>query len=113
MKAAKIDPFLSDAATVMALRLTRLPMMWLMTPAKADSEVRRMFSEKEDAWMAAWAQMAMMPANFWLDAWQGALRGDSDAGLSYASDMAQRRVLKPFRTRVSANKRRLSRRKGG
>lgn len=108
MKTGKIDPFMGDVATVMAMRLSSLPMLWLLDPAKAERETRKMFSEKEDAYVAACRQMTLAPMYFWMDAWQGVLQGERDGGLSHAFRRSQERVSQPYRSRVSANKRRLS-----
>ncbi len=105
------ERFAGDVATVMTLRLASLPFMWMTNPKKAERETKKMFSEKEDAFMAAQQQMMLAPTLFWFDLWQGMLKGDRDGGVARASNLAEKRLFQPYQSRVSANKKRLS--KGG
>lgn len=111
MKNIKPDHFMNDVATVMTMRLSMLPMMWMLNPAKAEKETRQMFSEKEDALQESTKQMMAAPVMFWFDLWQGLLRGDKDGGVGNAQQQAENRISSPYKTRVIANRRRLS--KGG
>lgn len=111
MKDNKTYSYMMDVASVMAMRLTMLPMMWMFNPAKAEKETKKMFSEKEDAFKEAQKQLMTAPMNFWLDAWQGMSSGDKDSGLGRAQREAEKRISRPYVSRVSANRRRLS--KGG
>ena len=109
MKNKKPERFANDVATVMTLRLSMLPMMWMLDPAKAEKETRKMFSEKEDALHESVRQMMLAPAMFWFDVWQGLLKGDSDGGMQRARQMSEKRISSPYTSRVNANRRRLSR----
>ena len=109
MKNKKPERFANDVATVMTLRLSMLPMMWMLDPAKAEKETRKMFSEKEDALQESVRQMMLAPVMFWFDVWQGLLKGDSDGGMRRARQMSEKRLSSPYTSRVSANRRRLSR----
>ena len=100
--------FATDVATVMAMRLTALPFWWMTDPSRASRETKKMFGEKEDAFVAMQQELMMAPARFWLDAWQGMLSGDRDGGLAHAGRTLERRVSAPYRNRVSGNRRRLS-----
>lgn len=111
MNNSKSDKFVNEVATVMAMRLAMLPMMWMLNPAKAEKETRKMFSEKEDAMQESIQQMMVAPMMFWFDAWQGLLNGDKDGGIRRAQQQAENRISSPYLSRVSANRRRLS--KGG
>jgi len=103
------ERYLNDVVAVMAMRLSRLPMMWVLDPGKAQHETRKMFSEKEDAYCALQQQLLFAPMTFWLDLWQGAFEGDRDGGLRRAQSAAERRISHPYTSRVRANKQRLSR----
>lgn len=111
MKNKKAEHFVTDVASVMALRLSMLPVMWMLNPAKAEIETRKMFSEKEDAMQDMVNQMMTAPMMFWADLWQGALNGDLDGGIRRARRLAESRISHPYTSRVSSNLRRLS--KGG
>ena len=99
---------MNDVATVMTMRLSMLPMMWMLDPAKAEKETRKMFSEKEDAMQESIRQMMTAPMMFWFDAWQGIIGGDKDGGIGRAQQQAEKRISSPYKSRVSANRRRLS-----
>ncbi|ASJ75743.1 hypothetical protein [Granulosicoccus antarcticus] len=107
----KSEKFVSDVASVMAMRLAMLPMMWVLDPAKAEKETKKMFSEKEDAMQESIQQMIIAPMMFSFDVWQGLLNGDKDGGIGRAQEQAEKRISSPYLSRVSANRRRLS--KGG
>ena len=108
MKNQKSEHFANDVATVMTLRLSMLPLMWMLDPAKAQKETRKMFSEKEDAMQESVRQLMVAPMMFWFDSWQGLLSGDSDGGMQRARQMSEKRISSPYTSRVSANRRRLS-----
>ena len=108
MKSKESDKFVNDVVTVMAMRLSMLPMMWMLDPAKAEKETRQMFSEKEDAMQESIRQVMAAPMMFWFDAWQGLLSGDKDGGIRRARQQAENRISSPYKSRVSANRRRLS-----
>ncbi len=108
MKTSKPENYLMDVATVMTMRLTSLPMMWMFNPLKAEKETRQMFSEKEDALREMQNQLMQAPAMFWYDMWTGMLSGDSDAGWQRAQSKAENRITRPYKSRVSANRRRLA-----
>ncbi len=84
------------------------PVMWMLDPAKAEKETRQMFSEREDAMQESIRQMMAAPMMFWFDAWQGLLSGDKDGGIRRAQQQAENRISSPYKSRVSANRRRLS-----
>ena len=109
MKSKNPERFANDVATVMSMRLSMLPMMWMLDPSKAEKETRKMFSEKEDALQESVRQMMLAPVMFWFDVWQGLLKGDSDGGMRRARQMSEKRLSSPYTSRVSANRRRLSR----
>lgn len=110
MKNKKPERFVNDVATVMTMRLSMLPMMWIFDPAKAEKETRKMFSEKEDALQESARQMMVAPMMFWIDVWQGLMNGDEDGGMQRARKLNEKRIASPFTARVSANRRRLSKR---
>lgn len=103
--------YLMDVASVMTMRLTMLPIMWMFNPAKAEKETRKMFSEKEAALTESQSLMMQAPAMFWFDMWKGMMNGDQDSGLQRAQQEAETRIMRPYASRVSANRRRLA--KGG
>ena len=108
VKTSKPENYLMDVATVMTMRLTSLPMMWMFNPLKAEKETRKMFSEKEDALLEMQKQLMQAPALFWYDMWTGMLSGDNDAGWQRAQRKAENRLTRPYTSRVSANRRRLA-----
>lgn len=84
-------------------------MMWMFNPGDAARETQKMFSEKEDAMKALQQQMMFAPMMFWCDTWNGVLKGDSDLGINRAREAAEHRMSEPYTSRVSANRKRLSR----
>lgn len=109
MKKKASDRFAEDVASVMSMRLTALPSWWMVDPRKADRETRRMFTEKGHAFVSAQQQLMLAPMLFWMDIWRGMASGDRDGGLHRAQAAGSRRVSAPYRSRVTANRRRLAR----
>ena len=108
MNTKEFDKYTENVGAVMTMRLASLPMWWMTDPARAERETRKMFSEKEDAFTEVQQQMMLAPAMFWFDLWRGFLRGDKDGGVGNAMDTAERKITKPFVSRVGANRKRLS-----
>lgn len=99
----------NDSVGVIALRLARMPWLWLLDPREAERELNRMVSEKQAAagetWLALWAT----PWHFWSDVTGAGAVGTPMAILERALHRAGERLLSPSSGRVGANHRRLAR----
>ena len=98
-----------NAPVVMAIRLMQMPMLMLTNPSANNKENRRMVSEKIDA-LIEFQQIAVMwPAYFWMDFGRAALTGQPATIMNRALKSSSQRLAKPYSSRVSSNRRRLSR----
>lgn len=101
----------NESAEVVTSRIAQLPWMWLRSPATAEAETRRMFSEKQDAMLETQWVLWQMPAQFWADAFANDLMFKPDQAIQSASKKANQRLIGPSHKRVSANRKRLSKTK--
>ena len=98
----------NDASTVIAMRLAALSLQWATAPDEANREVARMVSEKQSA--IAETQIAAMQAPwlFWCDVYLAAIGSMTGGRPGNPMLKANSRLIDPSRSRVKANKRRLS-----
>lgn len=103
------NPVLFSSASVIGMRVTMLPWLWLSNPDAAKRESQKMVSEKEDAWQD-WQRLAWQaPMNYWLDVMKASFSGNPARILERAASRSGRRLAKPYASRVNANRRRLGR----
>ena len=101
---------LTDAATVIPVRLALLPTIWLRSPDAAEREVRTMFSEKSAAATEAAFELWTAPLRYWSGLATMTIR-PTRKGFDRAVADANRRSAAPYSSRVKANRKRLA--KGG
>lgn len=109
--ASILEPWTSlaiGAPSVVGLRLTLMPLLWLTNPLQANNEVSRMFTEKNDALRETSIVMSTAPMQLWFDTLSICLSANPQARFCRAVIDSGRRAARPANRRVRANSKRLS-----
>ena len=98
----------TGAPTVVALRISLLPLLWFTDPVKAAREVECMFVEKHDAWQETAQALLELPMHYSAEIWAACLRGQPHLAWSTALINGSQRIAKPTDSRIRANRKRLA-----
>ncbi len=96
------------SAPVITMRLTLMPMQWMLNPTLAQRETQRMFIEKRDAFFETQWTMMTLPFLIWSDFLQAGIPSPPQQLFIRASSIARKAAFEPSQRRASANSKRLS-----
>ncbi|MGQ7844363.1 hypothetical protein ACUNV4_07800 [Granulosicoccus sp. 3-233] len=98
----------AGAPDVINLRMTAMPWLWLLDPAKAMAESQRMVTEKHDAWNETMLAICHAPMHIWFETLGASWSRAPHVAFNEAVINSSRRVARPSNSRVRANRSRLS-----
>lgn len=110
-----LDPWnqlAQNAPFIMAIRMIQMPIFQFIDPIAGCMENKRMVGEKVDAMIEYQQLLVLWPMNFYWDILRASMTGSISTSFDRALQQSNRRLAKPYTSRVSANHRRLSVLKG-